>query len=82
MNEELIHERYRELACAAIAQGVNDWLRVETSTEYGLYKWIQETDYFDYLGIDRDYFYVKVLKLREKKVRSINLSRYGKKDEL
>ena len=82
MKEDIIHERYRELACASIQQGINDWLRSNKSP-YVLYKWLNECDWFDFLNLDREYFYVKVLELKEKGITSVNMgSRYGKKRDL
>lgn len=81
MDDKVIHERYRELACASIQQGINDWLGSSNATDYGLYKWLQECEWFDLLGLDREYFYVRVLKLKEKGITSIDMGRrYGKKD--
>lgn len=67
MTDRIIHERYRELAASAIKRGVFDWLGKPGATDYELYSWIQNCDLFDYLGIDREYFYVKVLRLRDKR---------------
>lgn len=77
MEERIIHERYRELACSAIAQGINDWLHYKGS-EYSLYKWLNECVFFDYLGLDREYFYAKILKLREKGCKNLRFYNYGK----
>lgn len=82
MADKVIHERYRELACAAIQAGVNEWLGSRDANEYALYKWLQECDWFDYLNLDREYFYVKILELRDKGKEKINLTtRYGKKED-
>ena len=78
MDDELIQQRYRELACAVIAQGISDWLREPRTTDYSLYKWMNNCPWFDFLNLDREYFYAKVLKLREKGVRSISFYNYGK----
>ena len=82
MEDEVIYRRYRELACSIIAQGVNDWLRSKGKTEYSLYHWIENCPWFDYLNLDREYFYVKVLNLKEKGVKSIKFYNYGQKDNL
>ena len=80
MADKVIHERYRELACASIQQGINDWLQNDAEP-YVLYKWLNECDWFDLLGLDREYFYARVLKLKEKGVTSINMRRgYGKEE--
>ena len=59
--------RYKELACAAIEQAVKDFVESETMSDYSFYRWIMECDYFNFLNIDREYFYVKCLKLKENK---------------
>ena len=69
MTDRIIHERYRELAARVIRQGVFDWLGKPSATDYELYSWIQNCDLFDYLGIDKEYFYVKVLRLRDERRR-------------
>lgn len=73
MEDSVIHERYRELACASIAQGVNDWLESEESNDYDLYRWLQQCDWFDYLSLDREYFFVKVLELKRKGFKKIKM---------
>ena len=65
MEDKVIHERYRELACAVIMYQVKKYLEPKNKmTDYELYCFIQNCNYFDYLGIDRDYFYVKCLKIK------------------
>lgn len=76
--DEVIMERYRELACASILQGINDWLQDEDASDYQLYKWLNDCTWFDYLELDREYFYVKILKLREQGIKYIRSARYGK----
>ena len=66
MGDEIIYMRYRELACEVIRQAVYDCLK-NGQSDYVLYSWIMKCDYFDYLGLDREYFYVKCLKLKENK---------------
>ena len=80
--EDTIHTRYRELACASIVQGVNDWLENKYSDDYDLYMWIENCSWFDYLGLDREYFFVKVLELKEKGIRKVRFGDYGKKDNI
>ena len=82
MIDKVIHQRYRGLAAAAIMQGVNDWLQDKKASAYSLYRWIEECDYFDYLGIDREYFYVKVLNMKKNKVRRVNIRNNGKKQNV
>lgn len=77
MEDKVIHDRYKELACAVIAQGINDWLHYDQN-EYSLYKWMRKCPFFDYLGIDREYVYAKVLKLKEKGYKSLRFYNYGK----
>ena len=78
MEDEVIHQRYRELACAVIAQGISDWLKEPVRRDYSLYRWMNKCPWFDYLGLDREYVYAKALKLREKGVRSVSFHNYGK----
>lgn len=80
---ELVHEKYRELAVASIVQGINDWLESKYDTEQDLYRWLENCSWFDLLELDREYFYVKILKLKEKGVKKITMGeRYGKKNDL
>ena len=76
--DDVIHERYRELACASIVAGINEWLQDDEASDYKLYKWLNECTWFDYLELDREYFYVKILKLKRKGIRSIKWVKYGK----
>ena len=76
--EEVIYERYKELACAIIAQGINDWLKKPDATEYSLYKFINNCTMFNYLDLDREYVFTQVLKLKEKGWKSIRFYNYGK----
>ena len=76
--DEVIYERYRELACAVIAQGINDWLHDDNATEYALYKFFKNCIFFDYLDLDREYFYAQVVKLKKKGWKSIRFYNYGK----
>lgn len=71
MTDNIIHERYRELATASITQGVNDWLGNKEADDYELYKWLQDCEWFDYLGLDREYFFVRILDLRRRGVKKI-----------
>lgn len=82
MTDEVILERYRELAAAAILQGINDYLDHNSKeTEEGLKRWIDESSLFDYLGLSRDYVYKQVLKLKKEGVCNLKgVKRYGKKD--
>lgn len=72
-----VYENYRLLACGVIAQLVNDWLRDKRATDYDLYQALQKCVYFDFLDLDRDYFYVKCRKLKEKGVKSVRFKNNG-----
>lgn len=76
--DNVIINKYRELACASIVQGIEDWLNNDEASEYDLYEWLQECSWFDYLKIDRDYVYVKVLRLKGKGVKKLKGVKYGK----
>ena len=76
--------RYKELACAVIEQAVQDFVESETMSDYSFYKWVMECDYFNFLNIDREYFYVKCLKLKERqgeKKFKRKLREYGKREQ-
>lgn len=75
--DKLRADRYRELACASIIQGVNDWLEKKEADDYELYKWIQDCTWFDYLNLDREYFFIRILKLKEKGVKKLRSKRNG-----
>ena len=78
MTDGVIHLRYRELACASIQQGINDWLGDKYATDYDLYKWLQDCEWFDYLQIDRDYVFVKIIKLKRQGKKKVRFRDYGK----
>lgn len=67
MTDNVIHERYRELACSIIKAEAIRFINAPNYTDYSFYKWLNECVYFDYLGIDREYFYVKTLKKKAAK---------------
>ena len=69
--EKVIYERYKVLACDIIIQMIDDFLKSETMTDYDLYKDFENCSYFDYLDLDREYLYVKVLELKKKGVRHV-----------
>lgn len=78
MEDDIIHEKYRELACAVIHQAVRDYLDDKTeNADYKLYSWIMSSSYFDYLDIDREYFYIKALHLKEGKKKTRGVHIYG-----
>lgn len=67
MTDNVIHKRYRELACSIIQQETANFINRKNYTDYAFYRWISDCVYFDYLGIDREYFYVKALKRKKNK---------------
>lgn len=71
MTDSVIHEKYRELACASIAQAVKDFLKDKKSDNFLFYTWCNNCSYFDYLNIDRERFYCKVLNLKEKGIKKV-----------
>lgn len=82
MTDEVILLRYRELAAAAILQGINDFLDNRSKeTEEELKRWMEESSLFDYLGLSRDYIFNQVCNLKRQKKRNLKgVKRYGKKD--
>lgn len=79
MTDEVILERYRELAAAAILQGINDFLDYESEeTEEELKRWMYESSLFDYLGLNREYIFKQVCKLKKEKKKNLKgVKRYG-----
>ena len=82
MEDKVIHERYRQLACAVIEQLINDWLDKDGASEYALYKAMQNCDWFDYLNLDREYLYVKVLELKKQKRKKVKINRYERSADI
>ena len=79
MEDDVIHERYRELACASIEQGINDYLD-GTDTIWEFEKWVNESVMFDYLDLDRVWILERVKYLKRCGVRKIGGTReYGKR---
>lgn len=76
--DDVIINKYRELACASIVQGINDWLSDKKATEQELYDWLMECDWFDYLDLDREYFFVRILRMKRQGVKAIKGLKYGK----
>lgn len=79
MEDKIIHERYRELAVAIIQRQIDDYLADEKYTDYKLYKWMMHCEWFDYLGLDAEYVYVKCISLKENKQK--RRRKYGKKNQ-
>lgn len=74
-----IHERYRELACAAIEQGINDYL-CGRDEEWQLEEWVGESVMFDYLDLDRVWILERVKYLKRCGVKSIGgIKSYGRR---
>lgn len=71
MSDNVMYENYRLLACASIVQAVNDFLGDDKSDGFLFYTWCTNCSYFDYLDIDRERFYCKVLKLKEKGIKKV-----------
>lgn len=71
LEDDVIHTKYRELACSIILQTTEDFLNDKFVDDYHFYKWIADCSYFDYLDLDREYFYVKVLKLKKKGIKKV-----------
>ena len=76
--DDVIINKYRELAWASIVQGINDWLSDKKATEQELYDWLMECDWFDYLNLDREYFYVRILRMKRQGVKALKGLKYGK----
>ena len=80
VEDRIIHERYRELAVAIIQRQIDDYLsQGDKYSDYSLYKWMMHCEWFNYLGIDPEYVYVKCVALKEnhKKRRK----KYGKENK-
>lgn len=82
MEDKVIHDNYKELACAIIEQAVTDWLGSKDSGEYAFYKWMKSCDLFDYLNLDREWFFKRVVDMKRRKVRKLRVSRYGKAETI
>ena len=77
MENDPIYERYKELACEVIISIINDWLSNKKADDYTLYDDFQKCDWFDYLDLDRDYIYVKCLKLKKKGIQRVRFRGNG-----
>ena len=76
MTDNSIHERYRQLAFAIIIQRVNDFLNDKVA-EDDFYRWCTSCIYFDYLSVDGERLFLKVIKLKNKGVKNVR-NEYGK----
>ena len=72
----MIYYRYRIIACMAIIQGINDFLQGRDDVRQ-LRHWIEQSDLFDLLNLDREWFYAKALELKRRGVRKIRRGLYG-----
>lgn len=71
--DNVIYERYRELACTSIAFAINEYL-AEPKTELSDAKfihWVYECEWFDLLPINRELVIRKVTELKKIGLRKI-----------
>ena len=68
--DDVIYEAYKELAVSAILMGVNDYLS-GFDTERYFETWVTQSDFFDYLGIDRTAFLERVKYLKRKGIKYV-----------
>lgn len=75
--EELIFERYRELAVHIIQRQIIDYLGSKKITDYGFRRWLNNCTYIDYLGYDREWIYERVTEMKRngEKLKGVHL--YG-----
>lgn len=79
MGYDTIHERYRELACASLEQGINDYLD-GTDSEQVFEEWTGESVMFDYLNLDRIWIVERVKYLKRCGVKHIGgIKSYGRR---
>lgn len=64
MTDNLILQRYRELAVMSIVEGINEYLGDKDYPNKLLRIWIDECSYFDYLEIDKEWTYHRLLALK------------------
>lgn len=68
--DDVIYEAYKELAVSAILLGVNDYLS-GFDTERYFETWVTQSDFFDYLKIDRIAFLERVKYLKRKGIKYV-----------
>lgn len=79
--DDVIYEAYRKLAVSAILAGVNDYLS-GFDTERYFETWVTQSDFFDYLKIDRIAFLERIKYLKRKGIKHIGgVRNYAKKTE-
>lgn len=79
MEYDNITVRYKELACAVIEQEINDFLHKtgnyrktnKSQAELMLYNFCTTNEWFNYLDLDGEYLYLKVLKMKEEGRKSV-----------
>lgn len=76
MDKKTLHIIYREIACEAIKQGLNDFLS-GIDDEKELRNWIEESTLFDYLDLDRQWFIDKIIQMKNDGVKTIYGGEYG-----
>lgn len=72
MEYDNITIRYKELACAVIEQEINDFLQktgsykhtTDDKAELLLYDFCTTNEWFNYLDLDGEYLYLKILKMK------------------
>lgn len=69
---DVIYERYKELACAVIQQIVDDYINLDKSDMWLMLS-LEHCVMFDYVDLDYQYIYEKSIdlkkKLKEKKIK-------------
>lgn len=83
MKNDVIADRYKELACASIIVAVNDFLEDEQNeTNDNLFiNWVYKCLWFDLLPLNRELFIRRVFSLRDRGIKHVNyLNNKGYKD--
>ena len=66
MEDLIIHERYRELACMVIQQAIEDYVNSDIITDDDFYRWVMTCDYFNHLRVDKERIYARAVKIKER----------------
>lgn len=71
--DNVIYNRYRELACTSIFYAINEYLKAENNdTEDDLFiKWVYDCEWFDLLPLNRELVIKGVMNLKREGVKSI-----------
>lgn len=64
MTDNLILQRYRDLAVMIIVNAINDYLSDKEYSAKLLKSWMDNCTYIDYLGIDREWMFMRVVALK------------------